>query len=72
MTAGTHTCPGLCGRRVADRLFACPQDWERLPRDLQVPIVDTRNLTLLSPERLAAVQDARRWYRDHWPRRRKP
>lgn len=66
MSAPTgHACPGGCGDRVPDRLFACRSDWARLPRDLQRPVTDTAGKSLFVPERLAAVQDARRWYREN-------
>lgn len=61
---GTHRCPGGCGDAVANRLFACPSCWQALPRDLQRPIADTAGRSLLDPDRLGVVQDARRWYRE--------
>lgn len=65
MNPSGHECPGRCGAQVPDRLFACKDDWYRLPRDLRQPILDTAGQSLLEPGRLNAVRDARRWYREN-------
>lgn len=57
---GRHWCPGGCGRKVADRFFACGPDWHRLPSGLRKEIWDT--VGQLGPEREAAVAAAVEFY----------
>jgi hypothetical protein len=61
-----HRCPCGCGRKVSNRFFACGPGWYRLPRDLRRPITGN---TIGSAEHLAAMVDARRWFRENAPAR---
>lgn len=55
-----HGCPGGCGARVPDRLFACRGCWARLPVDLQRPI--TAHYGRDRAAHAEAMADARGWY----------
>jgi hypothetical protein len=58
-----HRCPGGCARTVPNHLFACPQDWARLPQELQAAILDSHGR---DRERHAdAMLEARDWYLEH-------
>lgn len=59
----THPCPGLCGRDVPNRLFACWDCWQRLPEKIQRPMLNT---LWFDPEAHArAIEDANLWYREN-------
>lgn len=64
MPETTHRCPGGgCQSHVPRHRFACPACWRRLPKDLRDPITGTY---LIDPgAHLAAMADARRWYREN-------
>lgn len=55
-----HACPGGCGARVPDRLFACRGCWARLPAELKRPI--RANYGRDRAAHAAAMSEARRWY----------
>lgn len=63
----THACPGGCGAQVPRHLFACRDDWYRLPADLRRPITANYRRDLVNHRK--AMADAHRWYREN-PRRR--
>ena len=60
-----HACPGGCGANVPNRLYACRQDWYRLPQEFRDAIWATAKAPLLSPERRNALAAAGQWYRDN-------
>lgn len=62
MADGRHRCPGGCGYDVRNRLYACPGDWARLPPELRAAISRTAGMSPLTPERAAALCDARDFY----------
>lgn len=49
---------------MPNRFFACGPCWHRLPRDLQRPVLATANQLLLAPARMAAIEDAVRFYKE--------
>lgn len=61
--AATHACPGGCHRQVPQHLFACKPCWLRLPYDLRQPI--SANYRRDEAAHLAAMADARHWYREN-------
>lgn len=72
MSANHHTCPGNCGRMVAQTKLACRDCWYRLPRMLQLAVTDgyakrRRNLADATAHRLA-LAEALAWYRDNMGR----
>lgn len=64
-STNTHACPGNCGVRVPNHLYACRVDWYRLPKEIRSAIWGTAKLSLLAPGRRAALEAAREWYRDN-------
>lgn len=58
-----HLCPGGCPRHVPRHRFACPICWRRLPTDLRAQITATYRVA--PSAHLAAMVDARRWYREN-------
>lgn len=57
----THRCPGGCGQQVAQHLYACKQDWFRLPKEIRNEIWRTYRRNDAG-EHLAAMSEAARWY----------
>lgn len=70
-TPNTHTCPGRCGKSVANARYACLQCWYRLPGELRNAIVETARLSVLEPRRRVALGAANEWYGSN-PERRTP
>lgn len=64
-STSVHNCPGQCGALVPNRLYACREDWHRLPSEFQALIWSTAKMALLAPERRLALTYARQWYRDN-------
>jgi hypothetical protein len=58
-----HRCPGRCGRRVPQHLFACRGCWARLPKRTRTRIQNSygRNRA----EHAQAMSVAIRWYAEH-------
>lgn len=67
MGANTHSCPGYCGRDVANARYACLPCWDRLPSRLRVAIAQTAGLGLLVPARRHALVSAAEWYKANRP-----
>lgn len=61
----THTCPGGCGRDVANARYACLPCWARLPVELRAAIIDTSHLGTLEARRREALVAAGSWLREH-------
>lgn len=61
----THTCPGGCGRDVANARYACLPCWSRLPVELRSAIIDTSHLGTLESRRREALTSAGAWLREH-------
>lgn len=64
MTAGVmHRCPAGCGRMVRKNLYACREDWFRLPFTIRAEISGAYRT---NPERhMRAMHAAQQWYRDN-------
>lgn len=57
---GFHICPrNGCGRWVPNSLYACPFDWNLLPRKVQRLITRTARMSVLTAERRYAFEQAR-------------
>ena len=72
MTTNFHKCPAVgCNKAVPNALFACSQDWARLPASYRDAINSAyRNrVTTAEPSapvvHLRAMLAARRWYEEH-------
>jgi hypothetical protein len=63
MTTTDHLCPGDCGNRVVNDLFACRECWYRLPIPMRYDI--TRHHRTDPDLHAHAMADAIRWYRTH-------
>jgi len=60
LPAETHSCPGKgCTRVVSNSILACPPCWAMLTRGTQNAIRRTARLSILSPQRRAALAKAR-------------
>jgi hypothetical protein len=60
-----HTCPGGCRGRVSNRLYACRDDWARLPQEFKDMVRRTAGREIPFRERVNALQAAAGWYRDN-------
>lgn len=70
MTDTRHPCPGQCGRTVAHTMLACRDDWNRLPHNLRVAVMEANILRRKDPgdnekgrAHRALVAEALAWYR---------
>jgi hypothetical protein len=57
---GTHQCPApQCPLRIPNRLLACQLHWYALSKPVRDAIYDTARLSILHPDRHAALDAAR-------------
>lgn len=66
-STAVHRCPCGCGSNIPNHLYACRPGWYRLPAEIRSAIWGTVKLTLLHPDRRAALSAAAEWYRDNQP-----
>lgn len=59
-TINMHRCPGQCGRKVPNHLFACRPCWYRLPLSLRQPITDNYRRDAIA--HAEAMAEAQLWY----------
>lgn len=63
MAEPTHDCPAGCGTQVDFRRFACPADWNRLPKQLRDEIYAAYKRKRSDPMRhIEAMAAAIEWY----------
>jgi len=61
-----HRCPAECGRPVPWKRFACAEDWDRLPGEMQAEIWRTWRARRRDPAaHYRAMLTAINWYRAH-------
>jgi hypothetical protein len=64
-STAVHTCPGGCRTSVPNRIYACREDWARLPFEFQDLIRRTARPGVPFRERVTALQATAQWYRDN-------
>lgn len=61
-----HDCPGGCGTKVGFDMFACSEDWFRLPAAMRRAINHAAARAKVYPAaHRAALAAGLRWYRDN-------
>lgn len=61
-----HNCPGGCGAQVGFDMFACKEDWFRLPEALRKAINCAAARAKQYPgAHRAAILAGHRWFRTH-------
>lgn len=60
-----HSCPAGCGRHVSVEMFACRNDWYRLPKPYRDAIWSGYRDQPLGPAHLDAMHTAYQWYLDN-------
>lgn len=60
-----HACPAGCGAQVQSHMFACTNDWYRLPKEIRDAIWRGYRREPLGEAHTAAMVAGDEWYRDH-------